>query len=322
MRQPKTAIALMGPTASGKTELALRLAQRFRIALISVDSAMVYRGMNIGTAKPGPHVLLTHPHALVDIRDPEDAYSVKEFVDDADREVVHALADARTPVLVGGTMLYFRSFRDGISTLPARDQSIRSRLQVEAEKNGVESLHKRLKKIDPQAASKIHPNNYVRIERALEVHEIAGRPMSEMQLVERGDGVANRLEVRLEEFSVSAMPRDELHERVERRLEQMFEAGLVEEVRTLMDRPNLHANSVSMSAVGYKQLWRYLSQCSANESEDDCKSTILYATRRIVRRQMTWLRHWPHLAGDRVLTAERAFEELCRRFTELGVQRN
>lgn len=322
MRHSRTVIALMGPTASGKTELALRLARQYRIALISVDSAMVYRGMNIGTAKPSPSVLKAHPHALVDIREPEDAYTVKDFVDDADAEVERAFADYRTPVLVGGSMLYFRSFRDGISTLPARNESIRSRLRSEAQERGVETLHRRLERTDPQSAAKIHPNNYVRIERALEISEIVGRPMSELHKEQRGRGAKPRLKIHLEEFAIAAIPRAEMHERVELRLERMFEKGLVGEVRSLMQRPQLNANCASMNAVGYKQIWRYLEQRSEEESMEDCKASILYATRRLVRRQMTWLRSWPNLEDERIFSDERNFEDIGKRFSTLGVPEN
>ena len=322
MNGSRTVVALMGPTASGKTDLALRLAQRFRVGLISVDSTMVYRGMNIGTAKPPPEVLLEYPHAIVDIRDPEDGYSANEFLRDADEAIERAFADKRVPLLVGGTMMYFRSFRDGISTLPTRDDATRANLRAEAKLKGVEALHERLAQVDPDAAAKIHPNNYVRIERALEVIQLTGKRMSELQRTRKGAGAQERLNITLEEFALADIAREELHERVAKRLLLMFESGFVDEVRRLMNRPGLNSTAIAMRAVGYQQLWEALASDPKLDPDPSCMERILYATRRLVRRQSTWLRSWPDLDTEHMLSNEDAYERLCRRFVALGVAAN
>lgn len=286
------ALCLMGPTAAGKTDVALALAERTDVALVSVDSAMVYRHMDIGTAKPDPETLARHPHALVDVRDPVDAFSASDFLEGADRAVRAALARGRLPVLVGGTMLYFKAFRDGLSELPAADDATRTELSARARETGWGALHAELRAVDPVAAARIRPSDPQRIQRALEVFRLTGRPISDWWSTSAGVSAESRLGCDLCFVGVGA-PREVLADRVERRFDAMLERGFVEEVRKLRATPGLDPGKPAMRAVGYRQIWRYL----AGETDFDAmRAGALSATRQLVRRQMTWLRGWAGLS--------------------------
>lgn len=282
----------MGPTACGKSELAMQLADQFNLSLISVDSAMAYRGMDIGTAKPDSETLLKYPHELVDILDPEDDYSVGEFMVQADEAVARALEAGKTPFLVGGTMLYFLRFRDGMAKLPSRNAEIRSSLLLRAEEEGTDVLYRELQEIDPSSAVRIHPNNYSRIERALEVYLVTGTPMSKLLETHSASSVSDRLQCNYMELSISDLPRSLLHQKIEKRVHDMIALGFVDEVRNLMNRPKLSLQAMSMRAVGYRQLWKLLS-CNPDTTIDHTTiGEIAAGTRQLARRQLTWLRNW------------------------------
>lgn len=279
----RTVVCLMGPTASGKTEMALELAARFPLDLISVDSALVYRGMDIGTAKPHAETLRRVPHRLIDIRDPEDSYSAGEFVRDAHAEIDASLARGRIPFLVGGTMMYFRALTEGIAELPEADTEIRAAIDAEADASGWPAMHAKLAAVDAIAAARIKPNDSQRIQRALEVYRISGTALSEWQACGAPDVQENRyLKIALLTESRSA-----LRERIAQRLENMMEQGFVEEVKTLMARPGLTAGHPSMRAVGYRQIWACL---AGQDSLEDARQKALAATRQLAKRQLTWLR--------------------------------
>jgi tRNA dimethylallyltransferase len=273
----------MGPTASGKTELALRLAEAFPLDLISVDSALVYRGMDIGTAKPDPETLQQVPHRLIDIRDPEESYSAGEFVRDAFSEIDASIERGRIPLLVGGTMMYFRALTEGIADLPEADAEIRAAIDAEAETAGWPALHAQLAAVDERAAARINPNDSQRIQRALEVYRVSGKPLSEWQA---GAGSFDRNDTFLKVAMVTDS-RPLLHDRIALRLQSMLERGFVEEVETLMARPALSASHSSMRAVGYRQLWSYL---EGKDTLDDARQKALAATRQLAKRQLTWIR--------------------------------
>jgi tRNA dimethylallyltransferase len=278
------AICLMGPTASGKTEVAVSLRKRFPIEIISVDSAMVYRGLDIGTAKPDRETLLRAPHRLIDIREPEERYSAGDFVRDAHREMRDIWAAGRVPLLVGGTMMYFRSLTAGIAELPGANPQIRAKIEKDAEKSGWPALHERLKVVDPIAAGRINPNDSQRIQRALEVYLDSDRPLTEWQ-TEAGDLAP--ADVRFLKMALFIRDRSVLHERIEGRLKMMFNNGLLDEVRALYERPSLIGEHPSMRSVGYRQVWEYLEGASTLE---EARAKALYATRQLAKRQVTWLR--------------------------------
>ena len=285
-------VALMGPTAAGKTEAALGLADAADVDLVSVDSAMVYRRMDIGTAKPDADVLARHPHALVDIRDPADTYSVAQFVADADRAVRTSLAAGRTPVLVGGTMLYFRAFKTGLNRLPHADEPLRRQIAARAAEHGWPALHRELSRRDPEGAARMDPNNGQRIQRALEVLELTGRPMGHWWS-EAAASAPRRLACRLVELAVVPEDRAVLHGRIADRLDEMLRRGLVEEVAALRDDPALSIDTPAIRAVGYRQVWRHL---DGDYSRDEMAERVRAATRQVAKRQLTWLRGWEGLA--------------------------
>jgi tRNA dimethylallyltransferase len=282
-------LAIVGPTASGKTAVALQVAARYSVHLVSIDSAMVYRGMDIGTAKPTRDELARFPHALVDIRDPAEPYSVAEFVRDADAAVRDGFAAGRMPLLVGGTMLYLRAFREGIAELPAADPAIREQLQREADARGWAALHEELARVDPTAAARIHPNNPQRLGRALEVYRASGRPISAWWREQAAAGVVQRLGMDLDVIAIMPDSRAELHARIATRFAAMLDAGFVDEVAALRARGDLHPRLPSMRTVGYRQVWDYL----GGELDRDAMSAgAIAATRQLARRQLTWLRGW------------------------------
>ena len=244
-------IFLMGPTASGKTGLAVDLCKHFPLEIISVDSALVYRDMNIGTAKPDADTLRQAPHRLIDIRDAAESYSAADFRNDALREMEKITAAGKVPLLVGGTMLYFRALEYGLSELPAADAEVREMLEQQADEIGWAAMHKILQQKDPLTAARIHPNDPQRIQRALEVISLSGRKMSELQAESSGPA----LNYRIHKIIVSPEPRSVLHERIERRFDLMMEEGFVDEIKALYARSDLHTDLPSMRAVGYRQAW-------------------------------------------------------------------
>ena len=295
----------MGPTASGKTTLAVELVKRYSMEIISVDSALVYRGMNIGTAKPGADLLAVAPHRLIDIRDPSAPYSAAEFREDALLEMDEITARGRIPLLVGGTFLYFRALQYGLSEMPAADREIRASLEEEAQRDGWEALHARLAAVDPESAVRIKPTDPQRIQRALEVYVLSGQPMSSFH----AQHAAADLPYRLLKLALIPADRSLLHDRIEARFRQMLADGLVEEVRNLFARGDLIAELPAMRAVGYRQAWRYLS----GELEYDAMvEQAIIATRQYAKRQLTWLRGEPDLDSFGAEDS-RVLEQVCRR---------
>lgn len=300
--QKPIAICLMGPTASGKTDLAVELTRRIPCDIISVDSGMVYRGMDIGTAKPDRKTLQQAPHRLIDIRDPAQPYSAAEFRRDALEEIEKILGQGRIPLLVGGTMLYFKVLCQGIAPMPAANQAVRDRIQSEADTQGWESLHRRLAGIDPAAAAKIHPNNPQRLMRALEVYELTGVPMGEHWRAHQKQS-DDLLPCRFTQFALQLEDRKELHRKIAVRFELMLEQGLVAEVETLYRRGDLSSAMPSIRAVGYRQVWDYLEGCL---SYQQMAEKAIIATRQLAKRQLTWLRGWPELLSLDVATTDLA----------------
>ena len=288
MTAPSAVIFLMGPTASGKTALATELYQHLPSELISVDSALVYRGMDIGTAKPTPAELALTPHHLIDIRDPAEHYSAADFRTDALRLIAEIQHRGNIPILVGGTMLYFKALLDGISPLPEADAAVRAQLEAEAAVKGWAALHAELSDIDPVSAARIHPNDPQRINRALEVYRITGRSLTELT-ADKGEPFA----FPVHQFAIAPQDRAVLHQRIALRFEQMLAAGFEQEVRRLKQRSDLHPDLPSMRCVGYRQMWQYLAgECSYVEMTE----RGIAATRQLAKRQLTWLRGWQQLS--------------------------
>jgi tRNA dimethylallyltransferase len=276
-------LCLMGPTASGKTGLAVELVQRLPFEIISVDSAMIYRGMDIGTAKPGPEVLERAPHHLIDILDPAERYSAARFREDALALMEQIRARGGLPLLVGGTSLYFRALQQGLSELPEADPTCRAELEEQAAREGWEALHQELARVDPAAARRIHPNDPQRIGRALEVYRLTGRPLSDW--FREGRGAEGPY--RFVNLALAPPERGVLHQRIAERFRSMLEQGLVDEVRAFHARPDLHPGLPSMRAVGYRQVWSWLEgECSETEMVE----RGIAATRQYAKRQLTWLR--------------------------------
>ena len=278
----------MGPTASGKTDFALRLADTTAIDIISVDSAMIYKGMDIGTAKPTAAVQQRYPHRLIDLKDPLESYSAAEFVTDARKCVEAALAARRLPVLVGGTMLYFKAFKEGLADIPETPPEVRKRLAQRAREEGLAVLHAELTRVDPVAARGIHPKNPQRLLRALEVYLSSGQRISDLWARQQRGGVAAALGCRLIELTIEP-PRALVHERIATRFAGMLDAGLLDEVRALMARGDLSVTLPSLRAVGYRQVWEHL---SGNVDHDTMVLRAIAATRQLAKRQFTWLRSW------------------------------
>jgi tRNA dimethylallyltransferase len=284
------AVLLMGPTGSGKTDLAVELVRRLPCDIVSVDSAMVYRGMDIGTAKPGPQVLAVAPHRLIDILDPTESYSTARFRTDALDAMVAISAQGRIPLLVGGTMLYFRGLQRGLAKLPDAAPEVRQALLEEAERVGWAALHARLARVDPESAARIHPRDPQRIQRALEVHAVTGEPMSALIRA----GAQGPPPYRLLKLVRAPEDRQVLHGRIERRFAAMLDQGLVGEVESLWARWDLNADLPSMRCVGYRQVLKYL---LGEYSFEEMALRALFATRQLAKRQFTWLRaeastHW------------------------------
>lgn len=291
MNKKPPVIFLMGPTASGKTDLAMALHDHLPVELISVDSALVYRGMDIGSAKPSKRELEKYPHRLIDIRDPSEPYSAADFVADAEREIVDIHAQGKIPLLVGGTMLYFKALLDGLADMPEADAEVRTKIEKDAELHGWAYVHQQLAEVDPQMAAEIHPNHSQRLSRALEVFLVSGKTMTELRQAQQ----SNDRKPFAERYAVSQMaisPRDRsvLHRRIEQRFLKMLDEGIVEEVRGLFERGDLHPDLPAIRAVGYRQVWEYLDR---KLSYEEMIERGIIATRQLAKRQLTWLKGWP-----------------------------
>jgi tRNA dimethylallyltransferase len=306
MSKPKV-IAIMGPTASGKTAAALAIAAHIASEIISVDSALVYREMDIGSAKPNAQELAAVPHHLINIIDPSESYSVAQFLIDSKRLVKEITDRGNLPLLVGGTMMYFKALIDGIDDLPAGDAAIRATLDAEAIEHGVPAQHARLATIDPITAERLKPNDSQRIQRALEIYEITGKPMSSL-IAKNAQSV--RQEIPFDMLSLSLEPDDRsvLHQRIALRFDIMLEQGFLDEVRQLRARGDLHPNLPSIRCVGYRQAWNYL---DGNISKEEMRELGIIATRQLAKRQLTWLRSIPERIVINCL-ASNAQEEILR----------
>ncbi|KAB0547735.1 tRNA (adenosine(37)-N6)-dimethylallyltransferase MiaA [Pseudomonas argentinensis] len=284
------AIFLMGPTASGKTDLALALARVLPCELVSVDSALVYRGMDIGTAKPDRATLDAFPHHLVDIRDPAEAYSAADFRRDALAAMADITARGRIPLLVGGTMLYYKALLEGLADMPGADAEVRAELEARAEREGLAALHAELQAVDPQSAARIHPNDPQRLVRALEVFRVSGMTMTQLRMQQSeaassGSGLAYTVA----QLAIAPAQRHILHERIAQRFDLMLEQGFVAEVERLHRRGDLHGEMPSIRAVGYRQVWDHL---EGRLSAEQMRERGIIATRQLAKRQFTWLRSW------------------------------
>ncbi|MCF7355673.1 tRNA (adenosine(37)-N6)-dimethylallyltransferase MiaA [Vibrio sp. CK2-1] len=306
MKQPlPLALFLMGPTASGKTELAIRLRQKYPVEIISVDSALIYKGMDIGTAKPDAQELALAPHRLIDILDPSEAYSAADFRRDALQQMDEIVSQGKIPLLVGGTMLYYKALLEGLSPLPAADPDIRQQIEQEANEKGWDAMHQQLSEIDPVSAKRIHPNDPQRLSRALEVFRISGKSLTELT-EQKGEA----LPYQVKQFAIMPKERAELHRRIELRFEKMMAAGFEDEVKALRARGDLHLDLPSIRCVGYRQVWEYL---DGNGTLDEAIFRGVCATRQLAKRQITWLRSWNDLiwldsedidAGVKAISAE------------------
>ena len=278
----QSVITLRGPTASGKTHLTINLSNKLPLEIISVDSVMVYRGLNIGSAKPDQQTLENYPHHLIDICDPSFNYSLGNFYEDVNKAIKIILSKRRTPILVGGTMMYFNALSKGLSDLPSSDHAIRKKIEDEADEIGWPELHKRLSEIDPVSGEKIKSNDKQRIQRALEVYELSGKPLSSFFS-------DNRKKSDYEFFNISLFPddRETLYKRIEDRFDQMLDHGLVDEVRALLNRPELSSSHNSMKSIGYKEICAHL---EGKQTLIEAKEKSILATRRLAKRQLTWLR--------------------------------
>lgn len=278
----------MGPTASGKTDLAIRLVQEHQCEIISVDSAMVYKELNIGSAKPSDEELALAPHRLIDMCDPSEPYSAALFREDALREMADIVDAGKTPLLVGGTMLYYKALLEGMSNLPNSDASIREALQQRMDAEGLKVLHDELRTIDPQAAERIHENDPQRTLRALEVYQLTGKPLSQLHQEQK------ELEFPYDVTQIAIAPEERavLHQRIETRFAKMMEQGLLTEVEALYQRGDLNADLPAIRSVGYRQLWQHL---DGELTLDEAIGRGIIATRQLAKRQFTWLRSWPNL---------------------------
>lgn len=281
--KPK-AIFLMGPTASGKTALAIALRQKLPVDIISVDSALIYRGMDIGTAKPDANEQSLAPHRLIDILDPAFPYSAADFRRDALNAMEEITAAGRIPLLVGGTMLYFKALLEGLSPLPSANSDVRAEIEKKAAEQGWEAIHKELALVDPVAAQRIHPNDPQRLSRALEVYLISGNTMTELTKIS-----GESLPYDVYQFAIAPKDRNVLHQRIEARFKQMLTCGFEDEVKSLYERGDLHEDLPSVRCVGYRQMWSYL---SGEIDYDEMVYRGICATRQLAKRQITWLRGW------------------------------
>ena len=287
MAAKPTAYALLGPTASGKSCLAMELAAGHALEIVSIDSAQVYRGMDIGTAKPSAAERRALPHHLIDLMDPTERYSAGRFREDALRVIADILGRKKIPLLVGGTMLYYRALAQGIDTLPQADPGLRAQIDARAARHGWPALHADLARVDPATAARLSPNDAQRIQRALEVWELSGKPISELQTAARPD-----LPFELKAFALVPTERAELHRRIAARFDAMLDSGLVEELRALREKFDLDAQMPSMRTVGYRQAWQFL---EGEITGTGLRESGIAATRQLAKRQLTWLRSLPGL---------------------------
>ncbi|SFI44228.1 tRNA dimethylallyltransferase [Pseudomonas syringae] len=292
------AIFLMGPTAAGKTDLAIELSKVLPCELISVDSALVYRGMDIGTAKPSKTQLAEHPHRLIDILDPAQSYSAADFRSDALAAMAEITARGNIPLLVGGTMLYFKALLDGLADMPAADAQVRAQLEADAQAFGWQALHDQLAVVDPVSAARIHPNDPQRLIRALEVYRVSGMSMTahrEQQTAQSTEAAASgrqQLPYTVANLAIAPADRKVLHQRIALRFEQMLDQGFLDEVLALRSRGDLHSGLPSIRAVGYRQVWDHL---DGKLTRDEMQERGIIATRQLAKRQFTWLRSWEDL---------------------------
>lgn len=288
MTKSKLLVFLMGPTASGKTDFAAKLAKALPVELISVDSALVYTGLDIGTSKPDDKFLQATPHRLIDIRDPAEVYSAAEFRHDALDEIEEIFSNGNTPLLVGGTMLYFRALEHGLSNLPSADETLRGQLYKQLKADGLESLYEKLLEVDPESAERINANDTQRILRSLEIFILTGKPQSQWWREQE----KSRIPYRVVKIALCPEERSVLHERIEKRFDQMLEQGFVEEVEALYRRGDLHIQLPAIRSVGYRQVWQYL---SGELSYKQMRDRGVVATRQLAKRQLTWLRSDPEI---------------------------
>ncbi|SEN90066.1 tRNA (adenosine(37)-N6)-dimethylallyltransferase MiaA [Pseudomonas sp. NFACC39-1] len=298
MSQLPPAIFLMGPTAAGKTDLAIELTKALPCELISVDSALVYRGMDIGTAKPSKELLAEFPHRLIDILDPAEAYSAADFRRDALQAMAEITARGKIPLLVGGTMLYYKALVEGLADMPAADPNVRAQIEEEAARLGWQALHEQLAVIDPESAARIHPNDPQRLSRALEVYRVSGQSMTALrqrqsaQSTEAAASGMQQLPYTVANLAIAPANRQVLHRRIEQRFTLMLEQGFIDEVVALRERSDLHAGLPSIRAVGYRQVWDYL---DGKLTSAEMQERGIIATRQLAKRQFTWLRSWTDL---------------------------
>lgn len=304
------AICLMGPTAAGKTDLALALTENLPCDIISVDSALIYKGMDIGTAKPDAEMLKKAPHRLIDILEPTESYSVAQFYQDAYKEMQAISASGRIPLLVGGTMMYYRIIQQGIANLPSADEQVRQVISKDAEQFGWAYVHEQLAQIDPESAARIKPTDPQRLQRALEVYRVTGKTMTQLWSEQQGTVGKNSddhyTETQIEKslsglpplpycflnFSIAPLDRKELHQRIEKRFDMMIQQGFIDEVKQLYIREDMHAELPSMRCVGYRQAWDFL---EGKLDFQEMRERGVIATRQLAKRQLTWLRSWPNL---------------------------
>ena len=314
------AIFVMGPTASGKTALAIALAKHLPVELINVDSAQVYRQLNIGSAKPDAATLVAAPHRLIDVRDPLDAYSAADFLIDARREMEDIRSCGKIPLLVGGSMMYFKILLDGLSDMPEADREIRRDIEQHAAEFGWPSLYQELEQIDPQTAARLHPNHSQRIQRALEVYRITGVPMSVLLAQPSVGGLKDAFQV----HQISLLPHNRalLHQRIERRFHRMMAQGFVAEVEVLYRRGDLNPDLPAIRSVGYRQLWDY---CAGSCSLEESVERGIIATRQLAKRQITWLRNWPDAIeiavddGDQYYSLEYIYDQCLKKLMDVPI---
>lgn len=298
MTQLPPAIFLMGPTAAGKTDLAIELTKVLPCELISVDSALVYRGMDIGTAKPSRELLAQFPHRLIDILDPAESYSAADFRTDALAAMADITARGKIPLLVGGTLLYYKALLEGLADMPAADPQVRAELEDEAARLGWQALHDQLAAVDPESAARIHPNDPQRLTRALEVYRVSGLTMTAhrqrqlAQSTEAGASGRSQLPYTVANLAIAPANRQVLHQRIAQRFTQMLEQGFIDEVVALRSRSDLHAGLPSIRAVGYRQVWDHL---DGKLTSAEMQERGIIATRQLAKRQFTWLRSWADL---------------------------
>ncbi len=288
-RRPR-AIFLMGPTASGKTDLAMAISDQLPVELISVDSALVYQGLDIGSAKPTPEELTRYPHRLIDICDPAESYSAGRFRGDALAAMEEISGRGKIPLLVGGTMLYFKALLQGMAEMPEADPQFRAEIEARAAREGWPALHAELQQVDPELAAELHPNHSVRIERALEVYHLTGKTMTQLRVEQEQTSPVAHFDV--QQLAIVPEDRSILHRCIAERFERMLENGFIDEVKALRARGDLHKDLPAIRAVGYRQVWEYL---DGDTDYDEMVAAGVAATRQLAKRQLTWLRRWPDL---------------------------